>query len=67
MSVADRFSLPMAARTTKTGILIGLVFGGLQDLAGIARGRPIDYIDYIRGKFGGVDKTQNDEKAERRL
>ncbi|KAK3693286.1 hypothetical protein B0T22DRAFT_343680, partial [Podospora appendiculata] len=47
-SLWNRFSLPMAARTTKTALVVGLVYGGLQDAVGAARGRPIGYIDYLK-------------------
>lgn len=48
---ADRFSLPMTARTTKTALVVGLIYGGLQDAAGAARGRPIGYIEWLRRRF----------------
>lgn len=48
----DRFSLPMTARTTKTALVVGLVYGGLQDIAGAARGRRIGYMDWAQRKFG---------------
>ncbi|CAN8101500.1 unnamed protein product [Discula destructiva] len=51
-SLWNRFSLPMTARTTKTALVVGLVYGGLQDIAGAARGRPIGYIDWTRRKLG---------------
>ena len=41
----------MAARTTKTALLAGLVYGGLQDAVGAARGRRIGYIDYLKRQF----------------
>lgn len=46
----------MTARTTKTALLVGLVYGGLQDAAGAARGRPIGYIDWVRRQFRGRGK-----------
>lgn len=52
----------MAARMSKTALLVGLVYGGLQDLASAAKGRPIGYVEYIRrrmGKFRDVsDQTR---------
>ncbi|KAJ9155872.1 hypothetical protein NKR19_g4382 [Coniochaeta hoffmannii] len=51
-SLWNRFSLPMAARTTKTALVVGLVYGGLQDLAGAARGRPIGYVEFIKRRLG---------------
>lgn len=41
----------MAARTTKTALVVGLVYGGMQDAAGAMRGRHIGYIDYIKRQF----------------
>lgn len=49
----DRFSMAMAARTTKTALIVGLVYGGLQDLAGAARGRRVGYIDSLRQRLHG--------------
>lgn len=42
----------MTARTTKTALVVGLAYGGLQDIAGAIRGRPIGYIDWTRRKLG---------------
>ena len=47
----------MAARTTKTALLAGLVYGGLQDIAGLARGRRIGYIDYLQRQFRAEQTT----------
>ncbi|KUI70518.1 hypothetical protein VM1G_06567 [Cytospora mali] len=55
-SLWNRFSLPMTARTTKTALFVGLAYGGLQDVAGIARGRHIGYIDWVRRQFRGQGK-----------
>ncbi|KAG6368926.1 hypothetical protein INS49_003144 [Diaporthe citri] len=55
-SLWNRFSLPMTARTTKTALAVGLVYGGLQDAAGAARGRPIGYIDWIKRQIRGQGK-----------
>ncbi|KAK0631319.1 hypothetical protein B0T14DRAFT_532139 [Immersiella caudata] len=51
-SLWNRFSLPMAARTTKTAVVIGLLYGGVQDALGALRGRPIGYIDCVKRKLG---------------
>lgn len=48
----DRFSLPTAARTARSGLLFGFVYGGFQDLIGLARGRPIGYVDFVRRGMG---------------
>ncbi|KAF3764135.1 hypothetical protein M406DRAFT_346436 [Cryphonectria parasitica EP155] len=53
-SVWNRFSLAMTARTTKTALVVGLVYGGMQDVMGAARGRHIGYIDWFRRRFGSV-------------
>lgn len=52
----------MTARTTKTALLVGLVYGGLQDLAGAIRGRPIGYVDWARRKLG-VKEREDFEKV----
>ncbi|KAJ0167302.1 hypothetical protein CTA2_3320 [Colletotrichum tanaceti] len=51
-SLWNRFSLPTAARTARYGLLFGLVYGGMQDIVGFARGRPIGYVDFVRRRFG---------------
>ncbi|KAL2138540.1 hypothetical protein VTI28DRAFT_6616 [Corynascus sepedonium] len=51
-SLWNRFSLPMTARTTKAALVAGFVYGGLQDVLGIVRGRPIRYVDGIRQRLG---------------
>ncbi|ROW04780.1 hypothetical protein VMCG_04777 [Cytospora schulzeri] len=55
-SLWNRFSLPMTARTTKTALIVGLVYGGLQDATGAARGRHIGYIDWVQRQFRGNGK-----------
>ncbi|KAI3396534.1 hypothetical protein diail_12058 [Diaporthe ilicicola] len=55
-SLWNRFSLPMTARTTKTALVVGLIYGGLQDAAGAARGRRIGYIDWIKRHIRGQSK-----------
>lgn len=63
----------MAARTTKTAMAVGLVYGGLQDAVGVLRGRPIGYVDYLKRRFGGdtteitSTATATQEKQERIL
>lgn len=61
----------MAARTTKTAMAVGFVYGGLQDAVGVLRGRPIGYVDYLKRRFGGnateVTSTATQEKQERIL
>lgn len=47
----DRFPLATAARTTKTALLVGLAYGGVQDLASIIRGRPVSYVEFVKRRF----------------
>lgn len=51
---ADRFSMSTAGRTAKLGLLFGLAYGGVQDLVGLARGRPIGYVETLRRRFGSA-------------
>jgi hypothetical protein len=47
----DRFPVATAARTAKTGLAIGLVYGLSQDLLGAAKGRTPGYVDFmLRGR-----------------
>lgn len=46
----------MTARTTKTALAAGFVYGGLQDLLGVVRGRPIRYVDWVRQKVGAPQR-----------
>ncbi|KAK3497838.1 uncharacterized protein B0T23DRAFT_94905 [Neurospora hispaniola] len=64
-SLWNRFSLPMAARTTKTALVVGLAYGGLQDVAGIARGRPIGYVEFLKRRVGGFKNTVDENQKER--
>ncbi|CAK7270596.1 hypothetical protein SEPCBS57363_004179 [Sporothrix epigloea] len=50
-SVWNHFPLATAVRTTKTAILVGFAFGGLQDLASLARGRRVSYVDFLKRQF----------------
>ncbi|GAB1309831.1 Mitochondrial import inner membrane translocase subunit TIM22 [Madurella fahalii] len=54
----NNFSLPMTARTTKAALVAGLVYGGLQDLLGVARGRRIGYVDWIKYQVGSPRQEQ---------
>ncbi|KZL73586.1 hypothetical protein CT0861_02924 [Colletotrichum tofieldiae] len=60
----DRFSLPTAARTVRYGLLFGLVYGGMQDVVGLARGRPIGYVDFVRRRLGSSKATKLDQPQE---
>lgn len=50
-SNTDRFPLVTAGRTAKLGLVFGVVYGGVQDLLGLARGRSIGYLETI-SRFG---------------
>ncbi|OLN86596.1 hypothetical protein CCHL11_10133 [Colletotrichum chlorophyti] len=63
-SLWNRFSLPTAARTARYGLLFGVVYGGLQDAVGFARGRPIGYVDFIRRRFGSGKTTSLEEPQQ---
>ncbi|KAL0935727.1 uncharacterized protein CTRU02_210318 [Colletotrichum truncatum] len=63
-SLVNRFSLPTAARTARYGLLFGLVYGGLQDAVGLARGRPVGYVEFVRKRFGSGMKAQVEETQQ---
>jgi len=50
----DRLPIPTAVRIAKMGLYSGLGFGLLQDLAGLARGRRLAYVDFLMGRRLGV-------------
>ncbi|KAH6609998.1 tim17 tim22 tim23 pmp24 family domain-containing [Trichoderma cornu-damae] len=62
-SLWHRFSLSTAARTAKYGLVFGLAYGGVQDLVGLARGRPIGYVELIRRRFGAGSR-EGDKKSD---
>ncbi|KAH7319439.1 hypothetical protein BKA65DRAFT_102266 [Rhexocercosporidium sp. MPI-PUGE-AT-0058] len=47
-SLWNRFPITTAARTAKTSLAIGLAYGLAQDAVGVARGRPLGWVDFIR-------------------
>ncbi|EQL00388.1 hypothetical protein G6O67_007650 [Ophiocordyceps sinensis] len=59
-SLWNKFSLSTAARTAKLGLLFGLTYGGVQDLVGLARGRPIGYVELVRRRFASVSHDTDD-------
>ncbi|KAL8372442.1 hypothetical protein RB595_001985 [Gaeumannomyces hyphopodioides] len=61
-SLWNRFPLIMAARTTKTALVVGLVYGGLQDLVSAARGRPIGYVEAMRRRMTKAQGTTHLEE-----
>ncbi|TRX95078.1 hypothetical protein FHL15_004163 [Xylaria flabelliformis] len=52
LTVLDRFSAAETARTAKKGLIFGLVFGGIQDVISLARGRPVGYISFLKKQIG---------------
>lgn len=54
--IIDRFPIATAARTAKTGLAIGLVYGLAQDALGAAKGRRPGYVDFLlRGRLGKAE------------
>ncbi|KAI1347495.1 hypothetical protein F5Y01DRAFT_243224 [Xylaria sp. FL0043] len=51
-SLWNRFSPAETARTAKKGLIFGLVYGGIQDVISLAKGRPVGYITFIRKQIG---------------
>ncbi|KAI8622949.1 hypothetical protein F5Y19DRAFT_29327 [Xylariaceae sp. FL1651] len=51
-SLWNRFSAAETARTAKKGLIFGLVYGGVQDVISLAKGRPVRYVDFIRRQIG---------------
>ncbi|KAL8892672.1 MAG: hypothetical protein Q9215_000421 [Flavoplaca cf. flavocitrina] len=41
-----------AARTARSGLYTGLIFGLLQDATALARGRRLSYVEFLKGKVG---------------
>lgn len=61
MDIEDRLPILTAARIAKTGLYSGLGFGLLQDLAGLARGRRLAYVDYLMGRR--LEVTADNERV----
>ncbi|KAK3181786.1 hypothetical protein K4F52_006853 [Lecanicillium sp. MT-2017a] len=51
-SLTNKLSLAAAAHTAKYGLLFGVVYGGVQDVVGLARGRPVSYVEAVRRRVG---------------
>ncbi|KAI1812574.1 hypothetical protein GGS20DRAFT_15517 [Poronia punctata] len=51
-SLWNRFSAAETARTARKGLIFGLVYGGIQDVLSLARGRPVGYVAFIRKQIG---------------
>ncbi|KAH6887738.1 hypothetical protein B0T10DRAFT_74541 [Thelonectria olida] len=61
-SLWHRLSITTAARTARYGLMFGLVYGGIQDLVGLARGRPIGYVDFIKRRTAKSHSKQQDSQ-----
>ncbi|RCI10882.1 hypothetical protein L249_5207 [Ophiocordyceps polyrhachis-furcata BCC 54312] len=53
-SLGHKLTLSTTARTARLGLVFGLVYGGIQDVVGLARGRPIGYVELIRRRLGSA-------------
>ncbi|KAL3425386.1 hypothetical protein PVAG01_02177 [Phlyctema vagabunda] len=60
-SLWNRFPITTAARTAKSGLVIGLAYGFVQDIAGVARGRRPAYVDLVFGGRQATDKADTEE------
>ena len=57
--VWNRFPITTAARTARMGMKAGLAFGLVQDALGLARGRKLGYIEFIKRKIGVEDVSSS--------
>lgn len=58
-SAWNRFPVPTAARVAKMGAKVGLVYGVVQDVMSMWRGRPLGYVEFIkRHAFGRADEVE---------
>ena len=48
--IPDILPLNAAASTIRRGLYGGLAFGLVQDALGLARGRRLDYVDFLLGR-----------------
>ncbi|KAJ3457021.1 hypothetical protein MRS44_014162 [Fusarium solani] len=63
-SLWHRLSFTTAARTARYGLMFGLVYGGIQDLVGLARGRPIGYVEFLRRRGGRSGQSHSDHEDD---
>ncbi|KAF2998018.1 hypothetical protein E8E14_000259 [Neopestalotiopsis sp. 37M] len=61
-SLINRFSAAESARTARKGLIVGFVYGGVQDLLSLAKGRPVGYIEFIRRHVGGGSGAQTQQE-----
>ncbi|KAK3073472.1 hypothetical protein LTR53_004960 [Teratosphaeriaceae sp. CCFEE 6253] len=53
-SAWNRFPAATAVRTVKMGAKVGLVFGGLQDVVSVLRGRRLGYVEFVKLNLLGM-------------
>ncbi|KEY64623.1 hypothetical protein S7711_02827 [Stachybotrys chartarum IBT 7711] len=58
-SLWHRLNLATGARMARYGLLFGLAYGGFQDAIGLARGRPIGYVEFLRRYFRSPSVQEN--------
>ncbi|KAH8681825.1 hypothetical protein BX600DRAFT_31758 [Xylariales sp. PMI_506] len=62
-SILNRFSALEGARTARKGLVFGFVYGGIQDMLSLARGRPVGYIEFIRKHLGSRTTEATEQQA----
>lgn len=50
MRKLDRFPLPVATKTARSGLVFGLAFGLMEDALALGRGQRVAYVDYLLGR-----------------
>ncbi|ORY55925.1 uncharacterized protein BCR38DRAFT_461880 [Pseudomassariella vexata] len=60
-SLINRFSPAETARTARKGLKFGLVYGAVQDLLSLAKGRPVGYVEFVRRHIGSRTKMQDQQ------
>ena len=53
--ITDGFNVTTAARTARSGLYTGLIFGLLQDATALARGRRLSYVEFLKGNVEGAE------------
>ncbi|GKT64152.1 hypothetical protein ColTof4_06527 [Colletotrichum tofieldiae] len=59
----DLLSTVLASLTVAGGFSLW-IYGGMQDVVGLARGRPIGYVDFVRRRLGSSKATKLDQPQE---
>ncbi|KAH6651667.1 hypothetical protein BKA67DRAFT_660458 [Truncatella angustata] len=60
-SLINRFSAAEGARTARKGLIVGVVYGAIQDALSLARGRPVGYIEFLRRQIGSSAEAQDEQ------